>query len=139
MGTTFASIIWLTTYFRGGTEQFRANFIFSLVSSPLSKLSIPPDHSSFSTFFSLSFFSLSFFAAFNFPRARELKIRQKRSESFLGFFFVARGSSKSVLLHVAAHRGRIAKLEGVDQWESGKIHSTGSHWSTRFSRRAFLI
>merc|ERR1712096_351553 len=131
--TTFASIIRLTTYFRGGTEQFRANFIFSLVSSSLSKLSIPPDHFSFSTFF----FSLVF-CHFQLPaRAQIKKKRRKRSESLSGIFFVARGSSKSVLLHAAAHRGRIAKLEGVDQWESGKMHSAGSHWSTRFSRRAF--
>merc|ERR1712183_988233 len=88
--TTFASIIWLTTYFRGGTEQFRANFTFSLVSSSLSKLSIPPDHSSFSTFF-----FLSRFLPLSTSRARELKKRQKRSESLLGIFFVARGSSKS--------------------------------------------
>merc|ERR1712202_123255 len=84
-----------------------------------------------------NFFFLSRFLPLSTSRARELKKRQKRSESLLGIFFVARGSSKSVLLHVAARRGRIAKLEGVDQWESGKMHSTGSHWSTRFSRRAF--
>merc|ERR1712096_596142 len=66
--TAFTSIIRLTTYFRGGTEQFRANFIFSLVSSSLSKLSIPPDHSSFSTFF----FSLVF-CHFQLPARAQIK------------------------------------------------------------------
>merc|ERR1712096_584719 len=87
--TTFASIIRLTTYFRGGTEQFRANFIFSLVSSSLSKLSIPPDHSSFSTFF-----FLSRFLPLSTPRARIKKTPETVGIAF-GDFFLSRAGVQS--------------------------------------------
>jgi len=95
--TTFTSIVWLTTYFRGGTEEFRANFIFSLVSSSLSKLSIPPDHSSFSTFF----FSLVF-CHFQLPARAQIKKTPETVGIAFGDFFCR---ARKFKVSFAARRG----------------------------------